>query len=202
MRDLVDLPSPLKRRGKHAAKKIDKNDLNRVPLAIPRGAADPTSITGKRGGRPLGALNKKLTSIRDALKASDSKGVTLINQILDMNVPDLPGVPSALPIDATEPQPDQYSVKDIISLRELQLKALAMAWSYRHGRPKEMSDPNAADASQFHPIGPNGSHTIGVAVIKVGGGKDDYIHSLKTLNAAMAGTDNASSSAPDTDDTE
>jgi hypothetical protein len=83
------------------------------------------------------------------------------------------------------------------------MRALSLAWAYRHGKPREMTDPDSSDASQFHPIGPNGHHTVGVAVIKVGGNKDDYLQSLRTLNAAMASDDDdAARRLPDTDDAE
>lgn len=163
------LPSSVRRRGAKAAKAVPKNDPNYQPLDIPRGADDPTSITGKRGGRPAGSKNTKSRDVREMLKRSDPAAVREIMKILDWK-----------PVK-------ECSMEMRLKLADTKLRAIALAWAYRWGKPREMTDPDAppmqSGASPFTPIQ---AQAVNVYAVRVGGTKDQYIDSLRQLGSVSA----------------
>ena len=176
------LPPALRRKGARAAK-----PANGETLLLPRGALDQTSITGKRGGRPLGAKNKRLKTIKDLLAHADAKGIKVIEDILDMTLP-----------------PElQGNMKALIEMRDLQLKTVALAWAYRHGKPREMAPVEGEPDSPYVPMSGNGDGrplTGGVAFFKIGGSEKDYVAGMQKLGKLMQGA--APPSAPEPEDGE
>lgn len=140
------------------------------PAKIARGEPDPRNITGKRGGRPLGSKGKKFRHIKDMLAAADGAGVrALVAMITD---------------EALHP--------------ETRLKAIALAWAYRWGKPTERRELTGANGEPL----PSGAVQTGITFIAVHptDGEGEFIGKMRALRGECTALPTPSGNGHDTTD--
>ena len=159
------LPNPLRRNiGKVAAEKQPRLP-GEPPVSLAPKDIDPRNITGRRGGRAKGVKNKKVKHIRDLLACGDPLGVNVIKRILTMRIP------------------KHADTETLMGIGELQLKALALAWAYRHGKPRPQGDNGEPLVESEGQTTNNVTNTL---VIRVGGNEEDYTNAMRRLRNVPA----------------